>query len=311
MRVWHLLACALPLSAHVVSISTGDGRVEGNAVIYDLRMPIYEAPQSAADRERLPSLLRFRAAGMEAKLAEKSCAENRIENAWICTARYEFPTPPEIVEVESALHTVTVPNHVHIARLTREGRSEQAVLDITFPSAEIRFRPPTAFEEFAKQAAGSAWRVWSSPVQWLFLLGIALAAATWIEAALLLLAFAIGESAAALAFANRSLTLAPRFLEMAGALTIAYLAVEILFLPRSRTRYVIVAVLGAFHGLGFAQFLAATEYKAAYVLGGAVFAAAFLFTLLCAVARRLGQPRALAWTLLAIGIAWFAWRFAS
>jgi len=309
LLVW--LACAAPLAAHVVSISKGDGRVEDRALTYELRIPMYEAPQSAADRERLPTLLRFRSAGVEGTLAEKRCSENKAENAWICSMRFEFPAPPEIVEVESALHTVTVPNHVHIARLTRQERSEQAVLDIAFPRAEIRFRPPTALEQMVKQSAGSAWRVWSSPVQWMFLLGIALAAAGWLEAALLVGAFALGESAAAIAFANRSLTLAPRFLEMAGALTIAYLAVEILFLPRSRVRFAIVAVLGAFHGLGFAQFLAATGFEPGYVLGGALLAATALAALLYAIARRLHQPRALAWALLIVGLAWFVWRFAA
>jgi hypothetical protein len=311
VRTAACLLFAIPSFAHVVSISTGDGRLEGNAVVYELRMPLFEAPERREDRDRLPAQLRFRASGGEARLEETACAENPAENAWICKARYVFESEPEIVEIESALPRLTVPNHVHIARLTRGARSEQAVLDLTFPRAEIRFRPPTAFEEFVKQSGGSAWRVWSSPVQWLFLLGLALAAAGWGEALLLLAAFAAGESAAAVVFANRTLALAPRFLEMAGALTIAYLAVEILFLPRSWVRWLIVAVLGVFHGLGFAQFLAATEYKPGLVLGGAVFAASLLAALLYALARRCGQPRFLAWLLLATGLSWFAWRFAA
>ena len=51
---------------------------------------------------------------------------------------------------------------------------------------------------------------------------------------------------------------------------------EILVLPNAGMRWLIVAVLGAFHGLYFELFLRTTGYHAFYVLGGAVFVAAVL-----------------------------------
>jgi hypothetical protein len=182
------------------------------------------------------------------------------------------------------------------------------VLDLSFPEAELRFRPLTPMEIVIRQCGGAAWRTLSSPWQWLFLLGIALAAASWAEAAILWLAFALGESAAALLFGQRSLQLAPRFLEMAAALTIAYLAVEILFLPRSRARWAIVAILGAFHGLGVAQFQIATDYAQHTVLAGALLTAAVILVLLVLFTQRIKRPRLLSWALLLAGMFWFAWR---
>ena len=318
MRRTYFLLAALPLlwpspplSAHVVSISTGEARIQGDELRYELRMPLYEVPDPAKGLDLL-ARVEFRAAEAEANAqparTSQECRIVETENALLCTATYKFSSEPDVLTVRSGLPSVTVPNHVHILRATRGERSEQVVLDLSFPEAELRFRPLTASEIVVRQSGGAAWRTLSSPWQWLFLLGIALAAAGWSEAAVLWAAFAVGESAAALFFGQKSIQLAPRFLEMAAALTIAYLAVEILFLPRSRARWVIVAILGAFHGLGLAQFRIATEYAPHTVLGGALAASAAILAVLVALTRRLNQPRALSWGLLAAGMFWFVWR---
>ena len=307
MKIPVLFLAALPLAAHVVSISTGDATIDGNVLRYELRMPLYEVtdPTKGVD---LLARVQFRAGDTEPTRTTQECRILDAENALFCTATYQFPNPPDLLTVRSGLPAATVPNHVHILRATRGERNEQVVLDLSFPEAELRFRPLTPTEMVVRQAGGAAWRTLSSPWQWLFLLGIALAAATWTEAGILWLAFAAGESAAAVFFGQKSLQLAPRFLEMAAALTIAYLAVEILFLPRSRTRWVIVAILGAFHGLGLAQFQIATEYAAHTVLAGAALMAALMLALLVKLTRRLNQPRALSWALLTVGMLWFVWR---
>ncbi len=83
-------------------------------------------------------------------------------------------------------------------------------------------------------------------------------------------------------------------------------------------RWLIVAVLGGFHGLYFALFLRTTGYSPLYVLAGAA-AAETGFIGICALAfsyivRRLAalQPvRVCASVLLAIGLAWFFLRLRS
>ena len=65
---------------------------------------------------------------------------------------------------------------------------------------------------------------------------------------------------------------APRFVEAAAALTVAYLAVEILLLPEAGARWLVAGVLGVFHGLYFHLFLQTTGYAPALVLPGAALA---------------------------------------
>src|SRR5207302_10413138 len=62
---------------------------------------------------------------------------------------------------------------------------------------------------------------------------------------------------------------APRFVEAAAALTIAYLAVEILMLPQAGSRWLVAGVLGMFHGLYFELLLRNTGYGPVWVLTGA------------------------------------------
>lgn len=307
MRRFLLLLAAMPLAAHVVSISTGDAQINGGELRYELRMPLYEVTDPAKGPELLASV-RFRMGEVEPSRTSQECRILDAENALFCSATYKFPSPPDVLTVRSNLPSQTVPNHVHILRATRGDRSEQVVLDLSFPEAELRFRPLTPAEIVVRQCGGAAWRTLSSPWQWLFLLGIALAAASWSEAGILWAAFAAGESAAALFFGQKSLQLAPRFLEMAAALTIAYLAVEILFLPRSKARWAIVAILGAFHGLGLAQFQIATDYALHTVLAGALVTAALMLAALVALTRRVNRTRLLSWALLTVGMLWFAWR---
>jgi len=124
--------------------------------------------------------------------------------------------------------------------------------------------------------------------------------------------FLSGQIATALIVPHTGWQPAPRFVEAAAALTIAYLAVEILFLPEAGMRWLIVAVLGAFHGLYFALFLRTTSYDAMYVMPGAAIAE-LAFVLVCAfvfsyLARRLAVLKPLpvsASVLLAIGLAWY------
>lgn len=80
----------------------------------------------------------------------------------------------------------------------------------------------------------------------------------------------------------------------AAALTVAYLAVEILLLPQAGARWAIAGVLGIFHGLFFHLFRQNTGYHTGWVLLGAAVAEiaalsvlALLFSKLARVAHRL------------------------
>ena len=82
---------------------------------------------------------------------------------------------------------------------------------------------------------------------------------------------------------------APRFVEAATALTIAYMAVEILALPNAGKRWLIAGVLGAFHGLYFSLFLRATGDHPGYVLGGAAISELILIAIFAWIFSRIGR----------------------
>jgi len=105
--------------------------------------------------------------------------------------------------------------------------------------------------------------------------------------------------------------------EAAAALTVAYLAVEILLLPEAGARWAVALVLGGFHGLYFALFLRTSEYAALWVLGGAIAAEvlvlaalAWLFARAGRVLVRLRPVPVSAGVLLATAMTWFFVRMA-
>jgi hypothetical protein len=97
------------------------------------------------------------------------------------------------------------------------------------------------------------------------------------------------------------LALSPEFLEAVMALTVAYLAGELLLLPDGSARWVIVPLLGLIHGLPFVAF-------PPLYLGGATAVQAILLAAASFVALR--SPTAwrkpAAGVLLAAAGAWFA-----
>src|SRR4029077_15918521 len=113
----------------------------------------------------------------------------------------------------------------------------------------------------------------------LFLASLTLAARTRRELFMLVASFLVAECLACAIAPRLALRLSPRFIEAAAALTIAYLAFEIVFLPNSGMRWLVVGVLGLFHGAYFATFLAQSGYHAVAFLWGVTSAELLLIAL--------------------------------
>jgi hypothetical protein len=295
--VWRLSFAALlltPLWAHTVSMSTGELRIDGPLAEYELRIPMYEVgqmgnPATILDHIRFDGGHRTKA----------SCANE--DGTYVCKASYEFETlVPERLDVECTFFEVTVPNHVHWLTATRGANSDQEVFDKAFPRSELRFRPPSRLETFGRAFGSGFARAATNWIGLAFLLGLAIAAP---RAVLPVLGFLAGEGLAILVGPKVSWTLAPRFLEAAMALTVAYLAVEILMAAEARHLAWIVALLGLFHGLNLAGF------PGSFIAGAAVLQVA-AFALLALAAGFVGAfwRRILAWGLLAAGLGWFGIR---
>src|SRR6185295_311859 len=123
----------------------------------------------------------------------------------------------------------------------------------------------------------------------LFLASMALAARRPRELLALAGMFLAGQIAVAIIVPKTTWDPAPRFVEAAAALTVAYMAVEILALPKAGKRWLIAGALGSFHGLFFALFLRTTKYRTAYVLTGAAISELTLLALFAFCFSRIGR----------------------
>ncbi len=178
---------------------------------------------------------------------------------------------PDKIEVECTLFQVTVPNHVHLLYAVQGPNSDQEVFDQSFRQAEVRFHPPSRAEVIAKAAAAGIARLFKSVSGLLFLAVLVLAARNTREMGILTIAFLAGEWLARPLSPRIPMSFSPEFLEAVLALTVAYLAAEIVFLPDSQARWAVVPILGIAHGLPFAAFpssyLTAASITQAILLG--------------------------------------------
>jgi len=296
-------------------MSNGEATVRGDHLDFVLNMPVYEAVHTPNPDRVLLEHVRFSSRGESGRITQKACHEDAAKAAYICAAEYVFSRPVERLDVECTLYQVTVPNHVHLMRAENAGKKDQAVFDYTFTQTSLRFRPPTALETAIQQGFEGMLRAVAGPVQLLFLAGLVLAARGRRELLLLVAMFLAGEIAAAMLAGALQWQPPVRFVEAAMALSVAYLAVEILFLPAAGGRWLIAGVLGGFHGLALYLVLAGSGFRPAYVLGGAAASElavmAVIAILLWVVQRYWPIARLVqvcASLLLVCGMAWFSMR---
>ena len=305
MKLAWLLLAAVPAWGHVMSMSSGDLTVEGARAHYLLRMPLYEITHVSNPDQTLLEHIRF----IGARMVKHECHADTAGGSYLCSADYEWPAPVERIDVECTFHSVTVPNHVHLLRAEMGGKRDEAIFDLSFTRATLRFRPPTKAEIAITQGGAGIVLALGGAVQVLFLAALVLAARSRRELLALAGMFLAGQIACVLIMPHTTWQPAAQFVEAAAALTVAYLAVEILLLPEAGARWAIAGALGAFHGLYFHLFLQTTGYSAPLVLTGSVLAEASalsLLALLCARVRR--WTRYFAGALLAFGLVWFGLR---
>ena len=291
-----LLLCCCSVYGHVVSMSSGELHVSGRSATYELRMPIYEIANVANPETALLDHVKFEGA----RRISSQCQEQ--DGTYICRAAYEFDQPvPDKIQAECTLFEVTVPNHVHLLYAVQGPNSDQVVFDQSLWQVEVRFHPPSQGELIAKAASAGIDRLFKSGSGLLFLVVLALAGRNPREMGILTIIFLAGEWLARPLAPRIPLAFSPAFLEAVLALTVAYLAAEIVFLPESRARWAVVPVLGIAHGLVFAAFpgsyLAAASITQAMLLVG-----------LWAAARNIPEAwrRPAAGMLLIAAIGWFA-----
>jgi len=281
--------------AHVVSMSSGELRVNGLAATYELRIPMYEVAHVAKPETALLDQVKFEGA----RRTSSKCQEQ--DGAYVCRADYAFEhAVPDKIEVECTLFQVTVPNHVHLLYAVQGSNSDQVVFDQSVQQTEVRFHPPSRAEVIAKAAAAGIARLFKSVSGLLFLAALALAGRNTREMGLLAIAFLAAEWLARPLSPRIPVSFSPEFLEAVLALTVAYLAAEIVFLPESRARWAVVPVLGIAHGLSFSAF------PPSYLTAAAITQAILLAILWLAVCKMPASwRRPAARVMLVTGIGWF------
>lgn len=290
-----LLICGCAY-AHVVSMSNGELHVNGQTATYELRIPMYEVANVSNPETTLLDHVKFEGAHR----TSSHCQEQ--DGTYRCHATYEFAAPvPDKIEVECTLFQVTVPNHVHLLYAVQGPNSDQEVFDQSFRQAEVRFHPPSRAELIAKAAAAGIARLFKSVPGLLFLAVLVLAARNIRELGILTIVFVGGEWLARPAAPRIPMNFSPQFLEAVLALTVAYLAAEVAFLPDSRARWAVAPILGIAHGLPFVAF------PSSYLTAASI-AQAFLLSILWLAARKMPTAwrRPAAGIMLAAGIGWFA-----
>ena len=164
----------------------------------------------------------------------------------------------------------------------------------------MRFHPPSRAELIAKAAAAGIARLFKSVSGLLFLVVLVLAARNTREMGILAIAFFAGEWLARPISLRIPMSFSPEFLEAVLALTVAYLAAEVAFLPDSQARWAVVPMLGIAHGLPFAAF------PSSYLTAASI-TQAMILAVLWLAARKIpvNWRRPAAGVTLVAGIGWF------
>ena len=302
---------SLPAAGHVLSVSHGSLLHDGNDLVYELRMPLSEVPEDDDRARILLGAFLVLDGDRPGERVDGKCNEDAGQGLFLCTATYRFPAPPKAVAVRCEFPAVTVPQHVHVLRSGEGEMVRQTVFDITYTEAEIRFTPPTWRETVATESGAGFRRALTSPELLLFLLALALAGRSKQELAACAGGFLAAQALVAVVGGMIGLAPPVRFLEAAAALTVAYLAAEILFLPDASMRWLACGAMGTFHGLFFATLLGSAQMSPAYFLPGALAGEGLALALLGSVRLRYIGSRTEqlgAILLLVGGLGWFGLR---
>jgi hypothetical protein len=313
LRVTMLLSLAAgSLTAHSMSMSNGELSLEGDEAVLSIRVPDYEVRPLADPQQGLLGAFILRVDGQELERIAGECSANESAGSYDCTSRFAWPEEAAVVEVQCDLPDVVAPNHVHVLRAVSPDGAEQQVFDYASRRQTFRFRPMGVAERIASEAKAGAARILLGPAQMLFLFALVVAARGRRELVQMAAAFLATLAATAVAVSVLDWQPPPGFADAAGALTIAYLAVETLTLPEAGGRWLVAGGMGAFHGLYFGLFLQQASMSPSAVLLGAFTMTALVLTLLYGLASRLSKDfgdslfrKVCAGALCLVGVGWF------
>jgi len=298
----HLARRAAPLAliliasaayGHSISVSTSNATLEGQTLKVQLRMPRYEADH--ASQSALAAAIQFK----NARLGASSC--NPVDAELLCDFTYQFSAVPgEQIDANITLARVTVPNHVHIMRLTRGPVTRQAVFDRTFENEHIDLHEVGKAELWWRAARMGFSQLLYQPILLLLLLIIARP-----------VPYLAGATASFFVVLADRFYAVPGFFELATAISLSYLAIEHLWFPDASAKWAVAAAIGALEGAALAV-VARPSGPGAVAFGAGNLTASFLLSLFATrFSRNIPAPwlRKILWALSALGVMWSIWLF--
>lgn len=294
-----LVAGATLLTAHSISVSTGEGQLEGRRLHLVVKIPKFEAEDLLAKGGNVGAAIRF--AG--ASLAGQSCAYTGED--YQCQLEYTFAADvPERLRTEVELARLTVPNHVHILRLTRSGVMRQGIFDRTFEADEINFHEAGKGERYWRTIRQGMAQLALQPLALLLLVALALYVRP--------IPYLLGGVAAFLVVLPDQFYATPAFFELATAIAICYLASERWLFPQAGAAWAPALVIGLIEGAGLAVLARPSgEMAVAYGLANFALQGVLSFSLWHYVrTRRTPIPPWIWKAMLAVGACWSVWVFA-
>jgi hypothetical protein len=216
---WFFAIIAWPAAAHLVSTSTGELVISERTASYVLKLAADELHHVKNAETALPKAVSLDGA----VLTHWRC--DRDSESMTCSMTWQFPAPPSSVVVRVRLHEITLPNHVHALRATRDDLVESAVFDKNQTVATLRFEPfsNTTHDHWALSAIAA--------------LALGLAAASWRD----FLSFSAGGLAGYLVHWPLSSSL----LDSAVLITAAYASFEALYIRKGVWCWIALAAVGA------------------------------------------------------------------
>ncbi len=284
-----LFAAAIAAYGHNPSTSFIHVQVDRTGVIVRLSLNWWELPFSAeldanGNRQvdagelnpRMPRLEQFAANGVQVlspsgplplrlEKVDAVAAGGHLEFTW----RAALPRDRHGLRLHSALPQRMGPAHISLVKISAGTNIREAVLDAA--------RPEAAFDApgLAAQAGGFLWlgvrHIFTGYDHLLFLIALLLAGGRTLELVKIVTAFTIAHSITLALATLGAISLPPRFVESAIALSICYVAAENILFATVAYRWLITFLFGLVHGFGFSAVLRELELPRSGVAASLLF----------------------------------------
>jgi HupE / UreJ protein len=262
-----------PLLAHTTGVSYSEIRIYQREVDVHLRLRLSELNFAA----QLDSNSDLSISNEEVRIGSSKIARRVFDNFQIeaqgevgkaslnalklipsageleCSLAYSFSQPIEDVVLKVTLHNITDTGHWNLAQLQYDDQQEQKYFNLENPTAIIELRRGwMSYVRLGERfLVFGGKRILTGYDSLAFLLGLLLVAQTFNSLVKSVGIFLIAQTLTLQVGALDVISLPPRFVDSAIALSVAYIALENLLLKEVANRWLIAGLFGLIFGFSF------------------------------------------------------------